>query len=115
MAGKKQHRRVNYSPKVAYFRPDGIGIKLEWQVILWKDEVEALRLVDFKKESQISAARSMEVSQPTLSRALQSARAKIAEAIISGKAIKLESSKVILPSIPNFETKKEKGRFFSRR
>jgi len=50
------------------------------------DEFEAIRLID----SQEQAARRMQISQPTLSRILKSARKKISDAIINGKAIKIE-------------------------
>jgi len=53
------------------------------------EEFEAIRLVDFKQVPQIEAGKQMEVSQPTFSRILASARKKIADAIINGKAIKI--------------------------
>ena len=52
ISGKKQRRSINYSPRITFFRPDGIGIKSEDQIVLEKDEIEAIRLIDFKKESK---------------------------------------------------------------
>jgi len=45
--------------------------------------------VDFQEISQEEAAKQMQISQPTLSRTLASARKKIADSIINGKAIKI--------------------------
>lgn len=53
-------------------------------------EFEAIRLIDLKKTSQEIAAKQMQISQPTLSRILKSGREKVADAIINGKAIKIE-------------------------
>ena len=50
----------------------------------------AIRLCDFKNLSQIEAAKRMRISQSTLGRILGSARKKIAEALIKGKAIKIK-------------------------
>ena len=53
-------------------------------------EFEAIRLVDFEGISQTDAGIKMQVSQSTLSRILSSGRRRIADAIINGKAIKIE-------------------------
>ena len=57
--------------------------------ILSLPEFEAIRLIDFNNTSQETAAKQMQISQPTLSRILKSARKKISDAIINGKAIKI--------------------------
>ena len=54
------------------------------------DELEALRLCDLKNLDQLEAAKKMKVSRSTLQRILMSARKKIAEALIKGKAIRIE-------------------------
>jgi len=53
-------------------------------------EFEAIRLVDLEDVSQEEAGSKMQVSQSTLSRILKSGRKKIADAIVYGKAIKIE-------------------------
>jgi len=58
-------------------------------VDLKMDEMEALRLCDFKNLDQIEAAGKMGISQSTLQRVLASARGKVAEALVMGKAIKI--------------------------
>ncbi len=82
-------RRVRGRPNSYYFKPAGIRmIDLE-ETILSLDEFEAVRLIDFQQISQEQAANKMKVSQPTLSRILKSARKKISDAIIKGKAIRI--------------------------
>jgi predicted DNA-binding protein (UPF0251 family) len=60
---------------------------------LFHDELEALKLHDVDGFDQITAAKMMEVSQPTFGRILNKAYKKIATAIIKGKAIKIIKSK----------------------
>lgn len=59
------------------------------EVVLELSEFEAIRLVDLEGIEQGEAGKKMEISQPTLSRLLSSARKKISEAIIKGKAIRI--------------------------
>jgi len=54
------------------------------------EEVEALRLKEVEGLGQTEAAKKMGVSQPTFFRILASARKKTAEAIVTGKAIRVE-------------------------
>ena len=54
------------------------------------DEYEAVRLKDLEGLEQEECARKMNVSQPTFHRLVLSARKKIADAIINGKAIRIE-------------------------
>lgn len=85
-------RRVRGRPNSSYFKPAGTRmIELE-EVVLTMPEFEAVRLIDFKEVSQEEAGKEMEISQPTLSRVLKTGRKKIADAIVSGKAIKIEGS-----------------------
>ena len=83
-------RRVRFRPRATYFKPTGIrAIDLE-EIVLTLEEYEAIRLVDLENVEQSRAGEMMMVSQPTLSRILKFARKKISDAIISGKAIKIE-------------------------
>ncbi len=82
-------RRVFFDPNVTYFKPRAVPLSLLEEVDLDIDELEALRLCDFKNLEQTEAAKKMKVSQSTLQRILTSARQKVAEALIEGKAIKI--------------------------
>jgi predicted DNA-binding protein (UPF0251 family) len=56
------------------------------------DEIEALRFCNLEGLDQVEAAKRMKISQATLCRILTSARKKVAEALIEGKAIKISKS-----------------------
>lgn len=82
-------RFVRYNPEVKYFKPRGIPLRFLDEVCLGKDEVEAIRLCDLENLEQTKAAEKMKISQSTLQRILVSAHQKIAQALIQGKAIKI--------------------------
>jgi len=82
-------RRVSFDPNVVYFKPRAVPLSLLDEVELGIDELEALRLCDYKNLEQTEAARKMKISQSTLQRILSSARKKVTEALIEGKAIKI--------------------------
>lgn len=91
MSRHKIPRCVRFNPDVVYFKPQGIPLRILEEVVLKADEVEALKLYDIDKLEQIKAAEKMKISQPTFARILDSANKKIAEAIIKGKAIRIET------------------------
>ena len=62
-------------------------------VALEPDEVEALRLADLEHRYQEEAARLMGVSRQTFGRIVERARTKVADALINGKALKIERAK----------------------
>ncbi len=59
------------------------------EVILEQDELESLRLADLLSYSQENAAVEMNVSRATFGRIVGSARKKLADAILNGKAVKI--------------------------
>jgi uncharacterized protein len=83
-------RRVYGKVNSSYFKPAGIPLSKLQEINLEMPEFEAIRLIDFKKIPQEEAAKQMNISQPTFSRILKSAREKIADAVINGKSIKIE-------------------------
>lgn len=60
------------------------------EVVISHDELEALKLHDVDGLEQIEAAKKMGISQPTFARTLDSVYKKLADGIVSGKAIKIE-------------------------
>ena len=80
-------RAVGGVPRVTLFKPAGVpGRELE-QLPLAVDELEAIRLVDLEGLSHEQAASAMGVSRQTVGRVLERGRAKVAEALVAGKAI----------------------------
>jgi len=83
-------RRIDFEPETTYFKPAGIPLRVLEEVVLSFEEVEALRLKEVEGLSQTESAKKMKISQPTFFRILSTARKKTAEAMIKGKAIKIQ-------------------------
>lgn len=87
MARPPIERSVGGVPRVTLFKPAGVpGRELE-QLALAVDELEAIRLVDLEGLSHEQAAAVMGISRQTVGRVLERGRAKVAEALVGGKAI----------------------------
>jgi predicted DNA-binding protein (UPF0251 family) len=59
---------------------------------LTAEEVEALRLKNINGLDQIACAKIMKTSQSTFQRILSSAHKKVSQALIEGKAIRIENN-----------------------
>jgi predicted DNA-binding protein (UPF0251 family) len=91
-------RRIDVNPRAVYFKPAGIPVPMLEEVILTLDELESLRLADMNGLYQEQAAEKMKISRPTFSRIVEEARRKTADALIHGKALRIETGSAILPS-----------------
>jgi predicted DNA-binding protein (UPF0251 family) len=60
-------------------------------VCLSLDELETIRLADHEGLYHEQAAERMNISRPTFGRILGEARRKVAEALIDGKALRIET------------------------
>ncbi len=83
-------RRVMFQPNVTYFKPIGVRMAGLEETVVTVDEFEAVRLKDLLGLGQEEAAKKMDISQPTFHRLVLGARKKIADALVNGKAIKIE-------------------------
>lgn len=83
-------RRVGFLPEVTHFKPAGIPMRAIEEVSLSVEELEAIRLKDYAGLQQEECAQQMHVSRPTFHRILGSARSKIADTLINGKALRIE-------------------------
>ncbi len=81
-------------PGYDYFKPRGVPLKRLEEVALGIDELEAVRLADLEGLYQDAAAERMRVSRATFGRIVAAARRKIAEALVSGKAIRIAGGSV---------------------
>lgn len=90
MARPRLCRRIVSEPNVTYFKPRGIPLRDLQESILSIDEFEAVRLKDLEGLKQEECAKKMNISQPTFHRLVLSARKKIADGIVNGKALKIE-------------------------
>jgi predicted DNA-binding protein (UPF0251 family) len=86
-------RCLRFKPNVYYFKPQGIPLRELEEMVLLPDELEALKLHEVDGLEQIEASKKMKISQPTFARILGSSYKKIAQAIINGKAIRIETRK----------------------
>jgi predicted DNA-binding protein (UPF0251 family) len=84
-------RKICFNPEVTYFKPRAVPMSSLEEISLEMDELEVLRLCDCEDLDQKEAAIKMKISQSTLQRILTSARKKLSEAIINGKAIKINN------------------------
>ena len=73
-----------------YFEPRGVPVPLLDEVCLDMGELEALRLADYEGLYQEEAAKQMNISRATFGRIIENAHRKIAEAILQGKALRIE-------------------------
>ncbi len=87
-------RKIDPPPTITWFKPAGVPMKKLEEVVLTLDEVEAIRLADAEGLYQEKVAEQMGVSRQTVGRILASGRKKVAEALVGGKAIRLDGGVV---------------------
>ncbi len=75
-----------------YYKPAGTPFCQLSEVTLELDEFEAIRLADLEGMYQDEAAEKMQISRQTFGRIINSAHQKIAEALVMGKAIKINNN-----------------------
>jgi len=89
-------RRIRFRPGVIFYKPAGVPMAGLQEVVLTLSEFESIRLKDHEGRSQTEAAEKMGISQPTFQRIYESARKKIADAIVNGKAIRIEGGSFMM-------------------
>lgn len=87
-------RRVETPLEACWFVPAGRPMGEFQQVQLTFDELEALRLSSLEGLYQQEVAERMGVSRATVGRILEAAHRKIADALVSGKALRIEGGPV---------------------
>jgi predicted DNA-binding protein (UPF0251 family) len=93
MVRPQKRRYVAFNPEISYFKPRGIPMFDLDEVQLTVDEREAIRLADWMDLSHEEAGQRMGVSRATFGRIVQKARKIVADALINGKAIRVEGGK----------------------
>jgi uncharacterized protein len=91
-------RRVSGAPVFALFKPVGSALHGLEQVAMTLDELEAIKLADLEGLYQEQAAARMGVSRPTFGRIVTTAHRKVAEALVWGKALRIEGG--VVASVP---------------
>ena len=86
----KKIRWVKCEPGERCFRPQCKSVNKLDGVHMTIDEFEAIRLSHLEGLTQEQTAKKMKVHRSTISRILESAHKKIADALVNIKAIKIE-------------------------
>jgi predicted DNA-binding protein (UPF0251 family) len=97
MARPRAPRSVAARPVATLFKPGGVPALAQIRMTL--DEFEAIRLADLEELEHEQAGRKMGVSRPTFGRVLASARRKVAEALVFGRALRIEGG-AVAPDAP---------------
>ncbi len=90
MPRPKRTRQVGCRPRSDYFKPRGIPLRRLSEVGLALEELDALRLAELEGFNQVGGAEQMGVSRATFARVLHEARRKVADALVHGKALRIE-------------------------
>lgn len=93
MARPCKPRKTCCVPGAYYFKPRGIPLCELEETTLNIVEVESLRLADSLGLYHEAAAKKMGISRQTFGNTIKTARSKIADAIIKGKALRIEQPK----------------------
>jgi predicted DNA-binding protein (UPF0251 family) len=94
-------RRIGFLPDATFFKPQGIPMFELEIVVISHEELEAIRLVDFIGLEHEETAQKMGISRKTMAKDLKNGRRKIADALLHGKAIRVEGG--------NFEYRRGNG------
>jgi predicted DNA-binding protein (UPF0251 family) len=99
MSRPRKCRWVVREPGVTFFKPQGIPLKTLEHAHITVDELEALRLSDYEGLSHEVVAQQMKVSRPTVTRMLAKAHRAVADALVHGKAIRIEGGDYCLEGL----------------
>lgn len=95
MAGRpKKQRTIGVVPEYVGFVPEGIGDPGGEPLVLARDELEAVRLVDLEGLDQAEAAKRMGVARATVAGICQRAHRKIADALVNGRRLEVAGGNV---------------------
>ncbi len=88
MSRRRHPRRVVAPPAFKGYRPYGTPVESQGEVELHYEEYEAIKLADYDGMLHHEACVLMGISRPTFARIYETARQKIARALVEVKAIK---------------------------
>lgn len=99
-----KQRCVRCRPVSDYFKPRGVPLRELEEVALSSDELEALRLADLEGHYQADVALQMGVSRQTVGNILERAHRKVADALLHGKALRIDHPADLDPATTLEET-----------
>ncbi len=95
MARPKKSRKVCRLPKNKLFSPLE-GANQEDTIVMSIDEYETIRLIDSIGYTQEECAKQMQIARTTVQWVYNSARKKVAEALVNGKCLLIEGGEFAL-------------------
>ena len=110
MPRPKKMRSVSGYPAMKAFVP--VGIPQTGELILSIEGMETIRLSDFERLDQETAAGIMEVSRQTYGRILNQARTIVSEALVTGKALRIEGGTYVIRGMAHRRHRRGRGRKF---
>ncbi len=87
MARPQRTRRICKAPKCSFFYP--LREEESMPIMLGLDEYEVIRLVDLEKMTHEECASQMDISRSTVQEIYESARTKLASALVHGKPLSI--------------------------
>ncbi|NBC82951.1 MAG: DUF134 domain-containing protein [Bacteroidetes bacterium] len=88
MPRRRRLRKIVAPPNFTGYKPYGVNHEKQESVELLYEEYEAIKLTDYDLLNHKEAADLMGISRPTFARIYESARRKIAAALVETKEIK---------------------------
>ena len=82
-------------PQVTEFLPRGAVPEAGESVVLQVDELEAIRLLDYRGFTQEQCAARMNISRATVARIYEEGRRKVAQALVEGRGLRIEGGDVM--------------------
>lgn len=96
MARDKKDRLIKKSPAFSGFKPFGLQTGHRLEIALLLEEYESIRLCDYELLNHEKAAQLMNISRSTFSRVYESARRKVAQAMVEGAVIRFKGAAEII-------------------
>ncbi len=91
---RRKFRRIDRDHQDICFKACGKRAEEFEEVVLYDDEVEALRLSDLEGMYQQDAADAMQISRTTFSRVITEARRKVVDALLHQKVLISKKRKI---------------------
>jgi uncharacterized protein len=101
MARPVKCRKVCCGADSRCFHPIGKDPRGLPKVEMTLDELEAMKLIDYDGKYQEQAAKSMGVSRQTIGNIVESARYKMAAAVLHGKLLSIKGGNIIKKKVKN--------------
>jgi len=110
MPRPRKERIIDCEIKCDYFCPRNVEPGKIEEVVLSLVELECIRLNNICRYNQTKCAQMMGIHQSTFHRMLNSAREKVADALVNGKAISIKGGKYIMRDIQGQDPPYGRGR-----